>query len=327
MKRFITVLLVLAALAAGAFAAVITLGGPKVPPPMSSINDPFETVDFSDLPPVLHFAAGDGVSLAYRYYQPNAAPAKGSVVLVHGSSARGNSMHVLAKGFAQAGFATYALDVRGHGASGSKGKIKYVGQLEDDVDSFVRSVAPPKPATLAGFSSGAGFVLRFAGSARQDEFESYLLLSPYLTEKAPNFRSGGGGWADVGVPRIIAISILNGFGIHAFNDLPVVRFGLSEQVKAFLTPEYSFALATNFGPQRDYEANIRAVHQPCTVLAGVDDEAFKTDALEGIFRKQGKNWPVILLPGINHISLTLAPAAVNAAVSAVEAMQARFTDH
>src|SRR6185369_16318833 len=137
--------------------------------------------------------------------------------------------------------------------------IGYVGQLEDDIDSFAHAVSLPKPSTLAGFSSGGGFVLRFAGSARQGEFQSYLLLSPYLGYDAPTARPGSGGWASVGVPRIVAISVLNLVGIHAFNDMPVVRFALSEEAKAFLTPEYSFALAVNFQPNRDYEANIRAV--------------------------------------------------------------------
>jgi len=307
----------------GGLAAAIMFGGPSFPPPMPSINDPFKTVDFSDLPLLSKYTAEDVAALAYRYYSPGETAPKGSVVLIHGTSATSESMHLMAKGFAKAGYAAYALDIRGHGGSGTKGTIKYIGQLEDDLDSFVRAVSPPKPSTLVGFSTGGGFVLRFAGGARQDEFQSYLILSPYLSEKAPNFRSGGGGWVGVGVPRIIGLSILNGFGIHAFNNLPVIRFALSDYAKSFLTPEYSFTLATNFAAQRDYETNIKLVHQPCTILAGKDDEVFDTTKLEEIVRKQGKDWPVILLPGIDHIALTLDPRAISAQVQAVEAIQAR----
>lgn len=82
---------------------------------MASINNPFKSVDFSDMPPLQRFTAADGAALAYRYYSPNGAAARGSVVLVHGSSASSNSMHVLAKAFAKAGYAAYALDIRGHG--------------------------------------------------------------------------------------------------------------------------------------------------------------------------------------------------------------------
>lgn len=312
--------LVFLGLLAIVLAAAITFGGPSVPKPMASINNPFQAVDFSDLPPLLNYKARDGAALAYRQYAPPGGTLRGSVVLVHGSSASSNSMHVLAKALANAGYAAYALDIRGHGASGSKGAIAYVGQLEDDLESFVNTVSLAKPTTLAGFSSGGGFVLRFAGSKRQDDFHNYLLLSPFLSPQAPNFRPGSGGWVNVGIPRIIGLTFLNYVGVRVFNGLPVTSFALSEEAKTFLTPTYSFSLAANFQPLQDYEANIRAVHQPVKVVAGASDEVFVTDKLEDIIRKQGKSWSVTLLPSIGHIPLTLDPAAIRAIVTTVGAM-------
>ena len=314
----------LSAMAAGiifiaGLAAAITFGGPTAPPVMASIANPFDTVDFSDLPPLQRYVALDGAALAYRHYGPASGTVKGSVVLVHGSSASSNSMHLLAKAFASAGYDAYALDMRGHGASGTKGRIDYIGQLEDDLSAFAGSVPLTKPATLVGFSSGGGFVLRVAGSPRQDTFQNYLLLSPFLSPDAPNARPGGGGWVNIGLPRIIALTILNQLGIRLFNDLPAVSFALREEAKKSLTPTYSFSLVANFAPQRDYAANIRAVHRPVAVVAGTADEVFVTDTLEAIFRKQGQPWPVTLLPGIGHIALTLDPSAVKAAVRAVAA--------
>jgi non-heme chloroperoxidase len=307
----------------GSLVAAVTFGGPNSPAPMASISDPFRTVDFSDLPPLLRYKAEDGAALAYRRYAPAAVNPKGSIVLVHGSSASSNSMHLLAKAFAGAGYEAYALDIRGHGGSGKKGTIDYIGQLEDDLAAFVKVVSLTRPATLAGFSSGGGFVLRFAGSQRQKEFQNYLLLSPFLSPQAPNYQPGGGGWVKVGIPRIIGLTVLNRLGIQAFNGLPVTNFALSAEGKTFLTPTYSFSLAANFQPQRDYEANIRSVHLPVAVVAGASDEVFMTDKLEGIFRKQDQAWPVTLLPGIGHIPLTLDAGAVNASVKAVEAMSGR----
>lgn len=120
---------------------------------------------------------------------------------------------------------------------------------------------------------------------------------------------------------LVAIGALHSVGIRTFDDLPILRFALSDSAKSFLTPEYSFALAANFQPKRDYIANIRAVHQPVSVVAGSDDEIFRTDKLEGIFREQDKAWPVTLVPGVGHISLSLDPAAVAVAVQAVENMR------
>lgn len=95
-------------LAIVALAGVIAFGGPATPSPMPSITDPFGAVDFSDLAPLQRFPARDGISLAYRAYVPKDMPVVGSVVLVHGSSASSNSMHVLAKAFMNAGVAAFA---------------------------------------------------------------------------------------------------------------------------------------------------------------------------------------------------------------------------
>jgi non-heme chloroperoxidase len=108
--------------------------------------------------------------------------------------------------------------------------------------------------------------------------------------------------------------------VHSSDRLPVIRFALNEEAKAFLTAEYSYALATNFRPDRDYRANIRALGSPVSLVAGQDDELFYADRFAGVFRAEGKNVPVTLLPGITHISLTLEPTAVQAAVSAVTSM-------
>jgi hypothetical protein len=80
------------------FALAIIFGGPGTPHPMGSITDPFNSVDFSDLPQLSRFTARDGTQLAYRSYAPaTSAPSQGSVVLIHGSSATSSSMHPMAK--------------------------------------------------------------------------------------------------------------------------------------------------------------------------------------------------------------------------------------
>jgi len=307
-------------------AVAVAFGGPKTPPPILSINEKFKSIDFSGLPQLQYYEAADGERLAYRAYLPEQHPALGSVVLVHGSSANSSSMHLLARGFADAGYAAFALDIRGHGASGSPGIIAYVGQLEDDLEAFMHRVTPPPPVTMVGFSAGGGFAIRFAGSDRQDMFHSYLLLSPFLGQDAPTLRPAGGGWVNVGMPRLLALTALNSLGIRWFNNLPVVRFALNEEARAVLTPAYSFTLAANFHPQRDYQRNIREIHRSCVVVAGIDDDVFYTDKLEPTFRALGKPWPVTLLPGIGHASLTMEPSGISAAVRAVQELQEKAED-
>ena len=227
-------------------------------------------------------------------------------------------MQPMATALATAGIHVYALDVRGHGDSGPKGHIAFIGQLESDLQLFVKAVQPPRPSTLIGFSSGGGFVLRVAASEMQSSFDSYLLLSPYLGHTAPNYRPDSGGWVSVGIPRIVALNTLNAVGIRYWNDLPVVRFALTEEAKKFLTPEYDFNLNMNFAANADYQSDLLNAKGKVAILAGDADEAFNTQALQGIVHSAGKDWPVQLLPNIQHIPLTLDPMALKAIVELVQ---------
>jgi pimeloyl-ACP methyl ester carboxylesterase len=285
---------------------------------MQSISDPFKSVDYSDLPPILRFPARDGAQLAYRAYGLSNTGGKGTVTVVHGSSGSSASIHPLAKGLAQAGYAVYALDMRGHGESGEKGQIAYIGQLEDDVEDFMKAVRPSGKKSLLGFSSGGGFTLRFAADVRRNMFDNYLLLSPFLSQDANTYRPGGGGWVSVGVPRIIGLIFLNRIGITYFNFLPVTAFATIEDGAKRLTPSYSFALAANFGPHRKYRSDIAAASSPMEVLVGQNDELFIPENFSSEFKNAGKLVSVTIVPATGHINLTLLPIPIRAAVDAID---------
>ena len=311
MKR-IAIVLIAGVVVSALLALAIVLGAPQPPPPLESINAPFRSVDFSDLAQLKRYPARDGARLAFRAYAPATSPAKGSAVLVHGSSASSNSLHPLAKGLARGGYAVYALDMRGHGESGPKGQISYIGQLEDDVEDFLESVQPDGTRTLVGLSAGGGFALRFAASSRQKLFDQYVLLAPFIHQDAPTYRPGAGGWVATGVTRIIVLTLLNRFGITRFNTLPVVAFALTAEAQKFLTPTYSYALATNFRPHNAYRADIGAAKQPLRVLVGQDDELFYADQFSAVFEEAGRPVPVTLLSGVGHVDIALQPAAIQA---------------
>lgn len=298
----------------------IAVGGPGLPAPLSHISASFKRVDYSDLPALQHYTVRDGTRLAYRAYPAATDGSRGSVVLVHGSSAHSMSMHVMAKAFASAGINAYALDMRGHGESGIRGYISYVGQLEDDLEDFHDSVQPAQPARLGGFSAGGGFVLRFAGSARQKLFAGYLLLAPFLGQNAPTYRPDSGGWVSVGLPRFLAIHLLNALNLRLFKRLPVLRYALTPEAHASMTPAYSYDLAYNFRALPDFRANIRAVQCPLQVLVGQDDEQFDAGRFAEVFATANSKASITVLPGVAHIPLTLDDAALQAAVSAVSTM-------
>src|SRR5882672_100738 len=121
------------------------------PPPLASISETARAVDRSTMPDLTRFQARDGTGLAYRHYPARGAAVGRVAVLVHGSSGSSTSIHALGDALAARGVEAFAVDIRGHGASGTRGDIGYVGQLEDDLVDFVavvRKTSPDAPLTL-----------------------------------------------------------------------------------------------------------------------------------------------------------------------------------
>lgn len=324
-RRVLRAAAAVALIASLAIAACLMWGGPKPLPPLKSIGDPFKGVRFDDMPALRFFTARDGTQLAYRRYD-TVGIGKGSVMLVHGSSANSNSVHPLAQSFLEAGYTVYAFDIRGHGKSGVKGQVSYIGQLDDDLEDFVNTVQPSRPRTLLGFSSGGGFALRVAGSPRGVQFDNFLFMAPYIHYKAMTNRSGGSAaWAAMGIPRLVSLILLNRVGIAYFNDLPVLNFAVTESPKADLVRQYSYALALSFQPPDDYRAVIRSISRPAEVIAGGDDELFYANRYRPLLDEAGRSdIPATVVPATGHVNLTLSSAGRAAAVAAVRRLDEKF---
>ena len=186
----------LALVGAAAIAAALMLASPVRPPPtLASIHEGAMRIDAAGAPNMSRFQARDGTWLAYRLY-PAASGARDRIaILAHGSSASSIEMDRIATALAQAGVTAVALDIRGHGASGTRGDIAYRGELDDDLADLVaelRKAAPAARFSLIGHSAGGGFALRIAGSPLGDAFDRFVLLAPYLGYSAPTNRAGGG---------------------------------------------------------------------------------------------------------------------------------------
>src|SRR3954453_22370367 len=135
------------------------------PPTLAFISETVRAGDREGIPPLLTFQARDGTRLSYRHYVPREPSAGRVAVLVHGSSGSSLAVHPLAKTLAARGVESFVPDIRGHGASGTRGDIRYIGQLEDDMGhlvGFIRTTVPSAPLTLVGHSSGGAFALRVA---------------------------------------------------------------------------------------------------------------------------------------------------------------------
>jgi pimeloyl-ACP methyl ester carboxylesterase len=308
-------LLILLVVAAMIPVAVIAFNAPKSPPPMASMKERVRQVA-QDFPAPRQFKARDGASL--QYYAYPAAPDK-VAVLIHGTAGPGTSMHALAEALRGAGVTAYVLDIRGHGGSGRRGDIDYIGQLDDDLADFAAQLGPANSGatrTLVGFSGGAGFAIRFAGGPYGLLFDRYVFLSPILPG-SPALRPSAGGWTNISLPRIITIASLGRFGIHWFDGFPVISYAVSPENSGATTASYSYRLAANFNAGLQHETYLKNIRQPAIILVGDADEQVVPDQYAPLLQRLGVNIPVTLVPNMKHTDMIATPAALQAVVRAI----------
>ena len=299
-----------ALLAAGA----VTFGGPSDPPPLTAIGAAFDAVDYADMPPLSRFEARDGESLAYRRYD---GAGDRLVIALHGSAGSSTSLHPLARAVsgAHSGPTVVALDIRGHGASGRRGDVDYIGQASDDVDDFVehlRSTAPDAEISVLGFSMGGGLALKFA--ARRSDIAQVLLLAPYLAHDAAPMTAENPNapevkWATAGVGRIIGLSMLNFVGVTALNGLTTVRLAIRAEDREGLADRYSYRLMNSVNPT-DWRSDLAAVADRLILIGGERDGLHLASAYREVLAETAPGARFIEAADVDHMGLTLDPAAL-----------------
>jgi alpha-beta hydrolase superfamily lysophospholipase len=324
---------VLAILVAGVLVAIVAalagmiLFGTSTPaPPLASIGEPFTKVDFSDLPAIQTMPAHDGTPIAFRVWRekPPSPDPQLVVIAIHGSSAMSASLHPLARALSADGIPVYAPDIRGHGQTGRRGDIDYPRQLDDDLADLVAAVRARHAnakLVLLGFSSGGGFALHTAATPLGKSFARTVLLSPMLGPRAPTYRPTQA-WAAPYIPRIIALSLLNRVGIHAFDHLTVLAFAINPQRADILTSHYSWLLTRAFATN-DYAADLRNASSPISVLVGDKDELFDAGRFAPTIAAVRTDIPVTIIPDLSHIEITTDPRAAPAIAAAVRSADRR----
>jgi alpha-beta hydrolase superfamily lysophospholipase len=305
--------------AVGAVALVLTamIATPlQRPAEMRSVSDSAKGIDFSTLPTLERFQARDGTWIGFRHYAPSGPATARGAIFIHGSSgSSGTVNHALTAALAARGVETWALDMRGHGASGTRGDLGYVGQLEDDLVDFVahlRKSAPDLPLTLIGHSAGAGFSLRVAATPiMQDLFVRTVLLAPYLGYDAPTNKPHSGGWANADIPRFLGLAALRKLGIDCCSQLPVLAFAVPPNSAKILVPTYSDRLMRNFAT-RGYRIDLPNVTRPLTIFGGAEDEMMISDKYAEAVQAVKPSVDVKVLEGINHMGIVTNPKAVSA---------------
>ncbi len=303
---------------------LIAFGTAKPPEMAPAITKPFADIDTQDLPELIRYKARDGILLSYREYHASDLKV---AVLIHGSAGSGIDMHPLALALQRAGITALAPDLRGHGANRPHGDIAYVGQLDDDLVDLVtekKREFSNSIWTVLGFSSGGAFVLRIAAQPPAGHLvDRYVLVSPYLRYDAPSVRQSDPGsaaphsWASASVGRIVGLTMLNHWGVHIWDGLPVLAFPVSATIDA-TTRTYSWRMYRNFAADDDYLADIRRIVRPTRVFVGASDELLDAGKLKAEFQSQRSDVPVTIIPGLGHSDMATRPDAIRAVVAAFE---------
>jgi pimeloyl-ACP methyl ester carboxylesterase len=279
-------------------------------PPVILPRDSFarlSAMDTSNLPTPATLTASDGCRLAFRHYIGH-SDGSTIVVLIHGSAGYGDQLHALASGIAASGEAqVYTLDMRGHGLSGGKAghAVFHVEQPCEDIADFIGFLDRKTPGAriiLGGHSAGGGLVLRFCRSPAGRRISACLFLAPYLGIGSPTIRPLFGGWVNVRVSRLRAVTLASVLGITRFNNTTVVSFDLTAcSNRQSYTPSWSFNTLLAMGPGcwAPHAMGIDS-NKAVLVIAGDRDECFYADAYPEAFQAVAPQAEVRTVENIGH---------------------------
>jgi acylglycerol lipase len=126
-----------------------------------------------------------GVRIFWQAWRPPAIRAV--VVLAHGGSEHSGRYAWTAERLAERGYATYAIDHRGHGRSeGARAYLDRMDNVVADLDDLVHLAAerhPDTPIFLLGHSVGGCVALAYA-IEHQDKLDGLLLSAPVAVLEA-----------------------------------------------------------------------------------------------------------------------------------------------
>lgn len=147
-------------------------------PPGPVIERPAETAD--------SFVMPDGLALPYRVWLPRGQPAA-IVLALHGMNDSRDAWEYPAPDFAAAGIAVYAPDLRGFGATRSRGRWPGTDGLTDDTRAMARLLRSRYPHTrliLMAESMGAAALMVLATEPDPPPVDGYVLIAPAVWGRA-----------------------------------------------------------------------------------------------------------------------------------------------
>ncbi len=144
---------------------------------------------------------GGGLRLHTRGWLPDRRPYRATILLSHGLGEHSGRYDHVGEALANAGFAVWALDHRGHGRSdGTRVYVERFSSFVADLETFrllIRSFEPRLPSFLLGHSMGGAIALAHAID-RPGCFAGLVLSGPAMQPQR------GVGRATIGAGRLAA---------------------------------------------------------------------------------------------------------------------------
>jgi acylglycerol lipase len=243
--------------------------------------------------------SADGTKISYRAW-----PKAGAVVsfaVVHGLGDHGRRYERFALGMARHGFATFAVDLRGHGKSaGPRGHVDSWTNWTEDVAAFVAYVETIAGGEVVpvGHSFGGAALLSTVLAEKLPNTKRFIVSSPALRLKVPvpAWKLALGKATSKVVPRLtldneVDPQLLSRIPevIEAYRTDPLVHSKISSRMYA----EWGAAC------KRIFE-HASEITLPFLILAGTDDRLIDPEGSSELHRQTASVSELRLLEGRYH---------------------------
>ncbi|HET7502056.1 MAG TPA: alpha/beta hydrolase [Kofleriaceae bacterium] len=248
----------------------------------------------------LTFQGAHGARLWAQRWRPRTGEPRAVVVIHHGLADHSDRYAGFAERLVRAGYAVWALDMRGHGRSaGARARIDQIDDLLDDLDAFlavVREHEPGRPIVLYGHSLG-GLATALYAIERQPQVAGVVLAAPGIAFDAPPIQAA--------VIRLLA-PLAPDAPILA---LPHAQFSSDPRVVAELDGDP--LIAQDSGPARTARAAIDGVRRvwahpeqlavPLLVVHGASDQITAPSGSRDLVARAGNpDRRLMIYDGLRH---------------------------
>jgi acylglycerol lipase len=243
--------------------------------------------------------SADGTRLEYRAW-----PRAGATVtfaVMHGLGEHSGRYADFARGMAQYGYATYAVDMRGHGKSpGPRGHVDSWSQWTDDVSAFVKHVERVAGGEVVpvGHSFGGAALLSTVLAGKLPQSRRFVVSSPALKVKVavPGWKLQLGAVASKIAPKLTMSNEVDPGTVsripavvEAYRTDPLVHGKISSR----MFTEWQAASA-------DILARAGEIKIPFLVLAGTADALIDPEGSRALHAKAPVQSELHLLEGRYH---------------------------